>query len=98
MNVFDYLDWRGDLPMDVVAFNELDGVILARFSYLPFERLPESFFDQPVTVTQTAQALLEDPELDLFLRNKTTTKVVKTTHPAEYNNGAFPSPGTSPIP
>ena len=70
MNVFDYLDWRGDLPMDVVAFNELDGVILARFSYLPFERLPESFFHQPVTVTQTAQALLADPELDLFLRNK----------------------------
>ena len=37
--VFDYLAWRGDLTLKSSAFNEVDGVILARLSYIPFEYL-----------------------------------------------------------
>ena len=36
-NLFDYLAWRGDLPFDAVGFNEIDGMILARFAYADFE-------------------------------------------------------------
>lgn len=36
-NIFDYFIWRGDLTFQASPFNEIDGVILARFSYLPFE-------------------------------------------------------------
>lgn len=36
-NIFDYFVWRGDLTFQASPFNEIDGVILARFSYLPFE-------------------------------------------------------------
>lgn len=38
-NINDYLLWRGDLPIEKDGFNELDGMILARFSYLPFNRI-----------------------------------------------------------
>ena len=31
--VLDYLSWRGDLSLQSSAFNEVDGVILARLSY-----------------------------------------------------------------
>lgn len=36
-NLFDYLMWRGDLPLETVGFNEVDGMILARFAYADFE-------------------------------------------------------------
>ena len=39
-NVFDYLVWRGDLPINKqYPFNELDAVILGRYSYLPFHKI-----------------------------------------------------------
>lgn len=37
-DMFDYLTWRGDLPLsDAVPLNEVDGMILARVAYFPFE-------------------------------------------------------------
>ena len=37
--LFDYLSWRGDLPLSADPFHEVDGVILARFTYMPFHRV-----------------------------------------------------------
>jgi len=36
-NIIDYLKWRGDLSFELYPINEVDNVILARFSYLPFQ-------------------------------------------------------------
>ena len=36
-NLFDYLAWRGDITCEQDEFNEIDGMILSRFSYAPFE-------------------------------------------------------------
>ena len=36
-NLMDYLDWRGDLPLTVSPFNEVDGLILAELSFINFE-------------------------------------------------------------
>ena len=39
-NINDYLLWRGDIPIiEEVPFNEVDSMILARFSYLIFDRI-----------------------------------------------------------
>ena len=38
-NINDYIKWRGDLELKISEFNEIDSLILARFSYLPFESL-----------------------------------------------------------
>ena len=39
-NINDYLSWRGDLSVDSkTGFNEIDSMILARFSYLLFDRI-----------------------------------------------------------
>lgn len=39
-NINDYLKWRGDLPInEQFCFNEIDSMILARFSYLLFNRI-----------------------------------------------------------
>lgn len=36
-NIIDYLNWRGDLSFKKDTINEVDKIILARFSYLPFK-------------------------------------------------------------
>ena len=39
-NINDYLIWRGDVPiLKEVPFNDVDSMILARFSYLLFDRI-----------------------------------------------------------
>jgi hypothetical protein len=38
-NIFDYLIWRGDLTLAQSEFNEIDNLILARFSYFPFDHI-----------------------------------------------------------
>ncbi|MBO4382963.1 MAG: DUF2974 domain-containing protein [Clostridia bacterium] len=38
--IIDYLDWRGDLPLcEAAPLNEVDAVILARISNLPFKKV-----------------------------------------------------------
>mgnify|MGYP004534194127 FL=1 len=60
--VLDYLSWRGDLSLQSSAFNEVDGVILARLSYLPFEYLGETA-QTDLTVGEAAKHLLERPDI-----------------------------------
>lgn len=39
-NINDYLDWRGDIPISKeFPFNEVDNMILSRFSYLIFDKI-----------------------------------------------------------
>lgn len=38
-NLEDYIKWRGDLSFKISPFNEIDNMILARFSYMPFKRI-----------------------------------------------------------
>ena len=62
-NLFDYLFWRGDLSFTQDAPNAVDGMILARLSYFPWERLAV----RPETVLPLGEAaaeLLALPELE----------------------------------
>ena len=38
-NVFDYIQWRGDLSFAAAPLNEVDNLILATLSYLDFSGL-----------------------------------------------------------
>lgn len=38
-NIIDYVKWRGDLELKVSDFNEIDSLILNRFSYFPLDRI-----------------------------------------------------------
>lgn len=56
-NILDYLEWRGDLPFEASAFNEVDAVVFSRFSYIPFEGIVPDDFSHTVTVAE-AQSVL----------------------------------------
>ena len=36
MDLFGYLDWRADVPLSAVPFNEVDNLILAELAYTDF--------------------------------------------------------------
>ncbi len=36
-NIEDYLDWRGDIPLSVDPFNEVDNLIFSELAYTPFD-------------------------------------------------------------
>lgn len=55
--LFDYLSWRGDLPLSADPFHEVDGVILARFTYMPFHRVLQRDSLTPTTVEAVCRAL-----------------------------------------
>ena len=38
-DLFTYLRWRGDLRFFQSGFNEVDSLIFARLSYIPFEEM-----------------------------------------------------------
>ena len=63
-NILEYLEWRGDLPLSSVPFNEVDAAILARLSYLPLETVLEnqggtkqSGKEKEMTIARSMEAL-----------------------------------------
>lgn len=52
-NVFDYLKWRGDLSLEKSNFNEIDNLILSRFSYFPFDNIIKE--DEVVTIKELSK-------------------------------------------
>ena len=41
-NIFDYLDWRADVPFSAAPFNEVDNLILAKLAYTDFSGIVPS--------------------------------------------------------
>ena len=52
-NVFDYLKWRGDLNLEQSKFNEIDNLILSRFSYFPFDNIIKE--NEVVTIKELSE-------------------------------------------
>ncbi len=43
-NLFDYLEWRGDVPFSADPFNEVDNLIFTQLVYMAFEGLTEESY------------------------------------------------------
>ncbi|SDA17253.1 Protein of unknown function [Ruminococcus sp. YE71] len=60
VGILDYIGWRGDIGFDVSPFNDVDALILAQLSYVPFDGLLPAGFGQPVSLARAAE--LFDPD------------------------------------
>ncbi len=70
-NIFDYLNWRGDLSFRQSPFNEVDGAVLAKLSYLPLERVLEQGSTEAVSIADAAKKLLALPNIEAsFMRRE----------------------------
>lgn len=58
-DIFDYLNWRGDLTIEQAPFNEVDALILARLSYAPFDRIELHSTDASIPIRDVTSSLLK---------------------------------------
>lgn len=90
-DIFDYLYWRGDLSFDDSEFNELDGAILARLSYLPFEKT-DLFADEnaSVTIAEAAKTMLAMPDIgNLVLQKEDVRLLASLLRSPRYENAVL---------
>lgn len=58
-NIIDYVSWRGDIPMNQVPLGEVDALIFSYLSYMPFETIVPTSFEESVTLAKVCQSLLD---------------------------------------
>lgn len=58
--VFDYLNWRGDIPFSDVGINEVDSLIFSQICYVDFKRIvPSSPEAKPVSLLAAAKRYMQ---------------------------------------
>ena len=73
-NAFDYLMWRGDIPFSASPANEVDGMLLSRLSYAPFELVGST---RAMTVGSACNALLKIENIEDQLLMKSDKKLLE---------------------
>jgi hypothetical protein len=70
-NVFDYLDWRGDLDFCNDPFNAVDNIIFSIISYYPFDGIVSGEFKtNTVPLPEAAKSLIELIKKDTTVEHK----------------------------
>lgn len=62
--LLNYLSWRGDLSLAQAPWNEVDALVFARLSYIPFERIAGQMAEQPLKMGDAASALLAISDME----------------------------------
>lgn len=57
-NLYDYLTWRGDLAFSQYPFNDLDALVFARLSYIPFDGIVPAAFTSSVSLGAAVDQVL----------------------------------------
>ena len=76
-NIFDYLNWRGDLSLQQDEFNEVDNLILSRLSFIPFDGVVPESFDTGLSIQSAAEVIGKIKPSDLELNMKKDLKLLK---------------------
>jgi len=81
-NIIDYLKWRGDLTFKQDNINEVDAIILARFSYLPFKEIN---FAKKHTISEISNKM-QDLNLDKFIWEDDKEFIIKLGNTRRYKD------------
>lgn len=59
-NIINYVQWRGDIPLDQVPMNEVDALVLSYLSYMPYNGLVgEDFAEEGMLLRDAAAYFVE---------------------------------------
>ncbi|MBR1640136.1 MAG: DUF2974 domain-containing protein [Treponema sp.] len=80
-NLFDYIEWRGDIPFEQVPLNQIDALMFAHITYSLFDGLVPESFSESITFEQLAKNFKAAPDFEKrtnvgFLINKQTTELL----------------------
>ncbi|MCR4694662.1 MAG: DUF2974 domain-containing protein [Pseudobutyrivibrio sp.] len=75
-NIFDYLDWRGDIPFSVDPFNSVDNLILSELIYTDFDGIvPEKGLRDKISIGDACKAYFARTSKEELAKRISTTKV-----------------------
>lgn len=63
--ILDYVAWRGDLPLELFAFNEVDSLILSQLSYINYTGVVGADFEKSVPLKTVAETFMNMDESDV---------------------------------
>jgi len=81
-NIMDYLNWRGDLTFKQDGINEVDTIILARFSYLPFKDIDLEKIDSIENIANK----MKDLSIDKFIWKDDKEFIIKLGKTRRYKD------------
>jgi hypothetical protein len=85
--LWDYLYWRGDLTFEQSKFNEVDGVILSRLAYTPYEKVMEHLPPSYHNIGRTCEAMLSLPDIkDLVVLSDDVRLLKEMKNAARYKD------------
>ena len=67
--VFDYLQWRGDLTLQQVPFNEVDNLVLCIIAYINLRKIDRLWSKNPKDAMPIGDAV-SYTHLDVYKRQK----------------------------
>ena len=68
-NIFDYLEWRGDVPFSADPFNDVDGLVLAELAYTLFDGIvPED--GKKISLGQVREEFFRDHKRESLMRSE----------------------------
>ena len=76
-DLFDYLDWRGDLPFEAVGINPADALIFSALAYIHYDGLVSDGFRNPVPLEVVADAFAALPDKDSRVLMKNDGKLLQ---------------------
>ena len=75
-NINEYLCWRGDLSFEASPFNEVDGLIFAYLSYVPWEQIVASMWEEDRIQLRTAiREFWEENKEEIFVDSVSLVKM-----------------------
>ena len=67
-NMFDYINWRGNIKFEQVGINEIDSLIFTELAYLPYENLVSSpDIKKTITISELSKKYFEIYDLDNYV-------------------------------
>lgn len=78
-NIVDYVNWRGDIPLTLENLNEIDKMILSRFSYFRFQEVNAMDDDTIQTITSRLIQSLRKEEYNIAGDYDLTRSLNKST-------------------
>lgn len=84
-NLFDYLNWRGDIPINVDGLNDVDRMILAQLSYFNFDEIVPDF-GSFITIGDALNRLIDEGGGNVFNSSNDMKLAAKLAETPRFKN------------
>ena len=82
-DMFDYIQWRGDIPFSKMDVNPVDALVFSTLSYIDFEGIVADVPDDGVSLSDAAEIFLMEGEIKDRIRVKSDINLLRAAASSE---------------